>query len=79
MDRKATAMVPLKMMIVFFAKPSDPHAQSAFWPVNFEGSIGDAILAAKATFEAKDFPLAERYEISDHEGLILYKWPPQKP
>ena len=62
-------------MIDFFAKPSGPRTWPVSWFANFDGSLEEAKLAAKATIEQKIFPLAERFEISDHEGHTLYEWP----
>jgi hypothetical protein len=71
-------MPPLKpgtLVVEFFAEPSSKDAWPASWSANFEGSIEDAKLAARATLKAKTFPLAVRYQILDHNYQELYAWP----
>ena len=45
------------------------------WSANFDGSLADAKILAKAAIDAKRFPLADRFEILDREGRRLYEWP----
>jgi hypothetical protein len=66
------------LVVEFYAKASEPSAWPPFWSASFVGSLADAKLAARSTLNARTFPLAERFEISDeNNGEVLYRWPEQ--
>jgi hypothetical protein len=73
-------MAPLKRTLVvdFFAAKRKSNSWPMCWSANFDGSLADAKIVAKATIDVKHFPLAERFEILDHEGRLLYEWPEKK-
>ena len=62
------------LVVEFFAAPSTSSA----WPESVvayaSDPLDDAVAAAKESL-AKNLTWAIRFEISDHEGRLLFRWP----
>jgi len=69
------SLKPGQLRIEIFAKPSELGGWPASWFVIFEGSVDEAKMAAKSALDLGIWPLAESFEITDHESKIQYKWP----
>ena len=69
------SLKPGQLRIEIFAKPSDLGGWPASWFVIFDGSVDEAKMAAKSALDLGIWPLAESFEITDHESQIQYKWP----
>ena len=65
------------LVVEFFAAPS----KSLAWPESVvaytSDPLDDAAVAAKESL-AKNLTWAIRFEISDHEGRLLYRWPEER-
>lgn len=65
------------LVVEFFAAPS----KSSAWPESVvaytSDPLDDAAVAAKESL-AKNLTWAIRFEISDHEGRLLYRWPEER-
>jgi hypothetical protein len=62
------------LVVEFFARPS----KSSAWPESVvaysPGPLEDAVAAAKESLD-RNLTWANRFEISDHQGRLLYRWP----
>ena len=63
------------LVVEFFARPS----KSSAWPKSVvaysPGPLEDAVAAAERIQLDRNLTWANRFEISDHQGRLLYRWP----
>jgi len=63
-----------KFTVSYFPRVDSPDAWPQFWQADADGTLHDVRIAAELSIETT-FPTAERFEITDSAGDVVYLWP----